>query len=285
MNKTALKGLLSERRALIAPESHGLSRPTGQGRRAPGLSQHQVDQLLHRTFGTYHRLESGNYPNPPDDLLRDVAHLFALNEQEWVSLYRYAAEKNPPGPLALSSGKEVPGVWQEAVDGIGHMAYVTDASWDLLASNRQWDDLFDGRRPPANTLRWMLFDGRAQLIDWETAWAPLVLPQMRAALAQRQTDETLLKIEEDVLADPVLAPLYREGGASIHPDGDERPIRHAVHGPGWVTMCAAQPLTAPGARLIILIYHPGTRRAHARTAMLRARTSPRLSDSWCDATG
>ncbi|QEV16372.1 helix-turn-helix domain-containing protein [Streptomyces alboniger] len=272
MNKTALRALLRERRALIAPESHGFSRPRGQGRRAPGLSQHQVDQLLHRTFGTYHRLESGNYPNPPASLLRDVARLFGLNEQEWVSLCRYALLQDPPGPLHPSSGKEIPGVWQEAVESITHMAYVTDASWELLAHNEPFEAMFPDRRVPTNTMRWMLLepDGREQLTDWRDSWVPMVLPQLRAALVARPDDEILRAIEKEVVADPELSHLYDSDGALIHPDGHERPLRHAVHGLGWVSICAAQPMTAPGSRLFILIYHPGMERRHSRAPMLRA---------------
>ncbi|MGD6740407.1 helix-turn-helix transcriptional regulator [Streptomyces sp. BH106] len=272
MNKTALRALLRERRALIAPESHGFTRPTGQGRRAPGLSQHQVDQLLHRTLGTYHRLESGTYPNAPAELLRDVARLFGLNEQEWVLLCRYALLQDPPGPLYPTSGKEIPGVWQEAVDGIDHIAYLSDSSWDLLACNRAFTELFPDHRPPANTMRWMLLDPHARhmLVDWQNAWAPLLLPQLRAALAARPDDDTLAQIEKEVLADPDAAPIYESGGSAMHPDGDERPLLHARLGPGWATMCAAQPLTTPGARLMILVFHPGTRRAHPRKPALRA---------------
>ncbi|MEU6016890.1 helix-turn-helix transcriptional regulator [Streptomyces sp. NPDC047515] len=272
MNKKALRALLKERRALIAPEAVGLRRPTGQGRRAVGLSQQQVDQRLDRVVHTYHRLETGKIPNPPIDLLRDVAHLFGLNEQEWELLCRYAGIGNPPGPLTLQSGKEVPGVWQEAVDGMTHMAYVTDASWDLLAYNAPFARLFPEGRVPTNTMRWMLLDpdGRNTLTDWATAWAPLVVPQLQAALAGRPDDEILRQLEKEVLADPDTAPIWDAGGAHIHPDGDERPLHHAIDGPGWVTMCAAQPMTAPGARLIVLVFHPGTQRAHARTPMLRA---------------
>ncbi|MCX3061190.1 MmyB family transcriptional regulator [Streptomyces beihaiensis] len=272
MNKKALRALLRERRALIAPESHGFSRPTGQGRRAPGLSQHQVDQLLHRTLGTYHRLESGSYPNPPADLLRDVACLFGLNEQEWVLLCRYALLQDPPGPLHQSSGKEVPGVWQEAVNSVSHMAYVSDASWDLLAWNQAFADLFPDHRPPMNTMRWMLLDPQARctLVDWSTTWAPLLLPQLRVALASRPDDEVLIQIEKEVVADPEAGPLYEAGGSAIHPDGDERPLLHSRLGPGWATMCAAQPLTTPGARFMILIFHPGPRRPQPRTLTLSA---------------
>ncbi|WP_331746792.1 helix-turn-helix transcriptional regulator (plasmid) [Streptomyces sp. NBC_00873] len=272
MNKKALRNLLKERRALVQPEGHGFERPTGQGRRAPGLTQHQVDQLCHVSLGTYRRLESGAYPNPPVDFLRDVAVLFALNEQEWRSLCRYAGIGDPPAPLNPRSGKEVPGVWQEAVDGITHMAYVTDASWELIAHNAPFARLFPNGRVPTNTMRWMLFDpdGRNTLTDWATTWAPLVLPQLRAALAARPDDDILRRLEKEAIADPDTAPIWDAGGAHIHPDGDERPLLHAQDGPGWVTMCAAEPMTAPGARLIVLVFHPGSRRAHLRTPMLRA---------------
>lgn len=275
MYKAALKALLEERRSLVDPTRHGITLPTGKGRRAPGLgvTQQHIDKLCHVTPGTYRRLESGAYHNPPISLLRSVARLFTLNEQEWTALCRFAGIGDPPGPLTPASGKEVPGVWQEVVDGQTHPSYVTDASWDLIAYNKPFVRLFPEGRIPWNVMRWMMLspDGRHMLTDWHTAWAPLVLPQLQAALAARPDDETLQHLERDVLADPACAPIYRAGGAYIHPDGDERPILHALDGPGWVTLCASQPMTAPGARHIILIFHPGAKRAHARTPVLRSR--------------
>ncbi|MEU5435995.1 helix-turn-helix domain-containing protein [Streptomyces sp. NPDC020719] len=271
-DKVALGGLLRERRALIKPESQGLHRPTRQGRRAPGLSQAQMDQLLHRSPDTYGRLESGRYTNPPADLLEDVARLLEMNEQEWIALWRYGLGQDPPYPLRPQSGEEIPGVWQEAVDGIAHMAYVHDRSWNLLAWNSAFATLFPAGRVPHNTMRWMALDraARSILMDWENAWAPLVLPHLRGALAADPQDETLRQIEKEVLADPVTSPIYDRASAYIHLDGDERPLHHLALGPGWVTMCAAQPMAAPGARMIILVFHPGDRRRHARTPMLRA---------------
>uniref|UniRef100_UPI002F91961D MmyB family transcriptional regulator n=1 Tax=Streptomyces melanogenes TaxID=67326 RepID=UPI002F91961D len=275
MDKVALRGLLRERRALITPESHGLNRPTRQGRRAPGLSQAQIDQLLHRAPDTYGRLESGRYGNPPADLLEDVARLLGMNEQEWIALWRYGLGQDPPHPLDPSSGEEIPGVWQEAVDGISHMAYVHDRSWNLLAHNSAFAALFPDGRAPHNTMRWMALDrtARSVLTDWENAWAPFALPHLRGALAADPHDETLKQIEKEVLADPVSSPLYDRAGAHLHLDGDERPLHHLALGPGWVTLCAAQPMAAPGARMMILVFHPGERRRHPRTPMLRADTA------------
>lgn len=271
--KAALKDLLEERRGLIDPTAHGYPRPPGKGRRAPGLTQKQVADLCAVSLTTYRNLESGTGPTPSVDLLRCVGTLLGLNEQEWVSLCRFAGIGDPPGPLTPRSGKEIPGVWQEQVDGNIHPTYVTDASWDLVAYNKPFARLFHDGRVPWNTMRWMTLDpaGRRMLTDWHTAWAPLVLPQLKAALAARPDDETLLRLERDVLTDPDCAPIYKTGAGHIHPDGDERPIRHAVEGPGWVTMCAAEPMAAPGSRVVTLIFHAGERRSHARTPVLRSR--------------
>ncbi|MFF8250146.1 helix-turn-helix transcriptional regulator [Streptomyces griseus] len=271
-SKGALRKLLTERRALIDPKGHGFIRPTKQGRRAPGLTQHQIDTLTKRSEGTYQRLESGAWANPPGDYLRDVATVLGLNEQEWTSLCRYAGIGGPPGPLTPASGKRVPGVWQEALHGQTHPAYVTDASWELIAHNEAFAALFPHGAVPRNTMRWMLLEplGRTMLTDWHTAWAPLVLPQLRAALAARPDDPILRQLERDVLTDPDCAPIWDNALGHIHPDGDERPLLHAKDGPGWVTMCASEPMTAPGSRHIILIFHAGEKRAHARTPVLRA---------------
>jgi hypothetical protein len=274
VDKKALRHLLKASRARIDPEAHGLTRPTGPGRRAPGLSQLQVDQLLHRSPGTYRYLEAGHHDNPPVDLLRGVALLFGYSEQEWTTLCRLARGEHPPGPLYDTSGDAVPSAWDDVVRGTTYPAYVTDASWNLITCNPPFHALFDSGRAPANTMRWMLIDGRDQLTDWATAWAPLVMPQLQHALATRPDDQVLTRIRDDVLADPVSRPLYDLGGTRIHPDGDERPIRHAVHGPGWVTMCVAEPLTAPGSRFMILMFRPGERRQTARPPMLQAPKRP-----------
>ncbi|MEU8469542.1 helix-turn-helix domain-containing protein [Streptomyces sp. NPDC029006] len=273
MDKQALKQLLNTSRARIAPETHGLTRPTGPGRRTPGLSQHQIDQILNWSIGTYRHLEAGHNDNPTFDLLRGIARLFGYNEQEWTTLCRLARGESPPGPLYDTAGNAVPSAWDDVVKAVASPAYVTDASWNLLTCNAQFHALFDGGQAPANTMRWMLLDGRDQLTDWENAWAPFVMPQLDHALSLRPDDQVLSRIRDEVLADPVARSIYTAGGTSIHPDGDERPIRHAVEKQGWVTMCVAEPLAAPGSRFMVLIFRPGERRTTARPPMLEARST------------
>ncbi|MEV5510756.1 MmyB family transcriptional regulator [Streptomyces orinoci] len=261
MDKQALQALLRESRALIDPGAYGLFRSLRQGRRAPGLTQAQMDQLLHRAQGTYNRLETGNYPNPSEDLLRDVARLLAFTEHEWTLLWRYTLRRDPPTPLDPGSGQEVVEAWREVVHGISHMAYVADQSWRVLDYNQPFADLFPGGKVPENSMRWMAnhADARRILARWEECWLPLILPQLRSALAAMPDDPTLAEIKEVVLADPVTGPMFRAGGVSPGAQAYryERPLLHPLKGPGWVHMCPAQPLDTPGIRLMIIVFHPG----------------------------
>lgn len=273
MHKESLRQFLKERRARIEPETVGLSRPTGRGRRAKGLSQQQLDELLGRGTHAYHTLENGKYPNPPTDLLRDLGRLLRLTEDEWVMLNRYARGQEPPGPLDPDTGYQVLSTWEDAVCGMDHMAYVCDAAWNVLAYNPQFVGMFPDRQVPDNVLRWMCLsvDARTVLTDWTTAWAPRIFPQLRAALAAGG-DPYLQQLEADIVADPIAAALYQEPGVVNHPDGDERPFDHPIHGPGWITICSAAPHSSPGARLVILLFRTGDRRTDPRPPLRADRT-------------
>lgn len=290
LDATSLQNLLVKHRGLINPEVHGLTRPQRQGRRAPGLSQQQMDGLLTRAAGTYARLEAGRYKNPPVELLRDVAHIFVMTEQEWVALCRFARSEDPPFALRPRSGKVVPGMWKDAVDGIQHMAYVTDCSYNLLCHNTAFAGLFPKKGPPRNMMRGMLLEdefrgtlpdpgrgitGRPGILtDWATTWAPYVLPQLLAARALMPADPILAAIEHDVRDDPRTGPLYASGTATqVHPDGNERPLLHPTLGPCWVRICAAGPLSSPNSRLMIVMVDPGEEQSHGRLPHLYAQAS------------
>ncbi|MFI9202621.1 helix-turn-helix domain-containing protein [Streptomyces sp. NPDC053048] len=272
MNRSALGALLREARSLISPEDAGLSRTTRRARRSDGLSQTDMDQLLYRSQGTYQRLESGRTPNPSAALLEDVARILRLNQRSWELLWQFAADAHPPYPILQSSGREIPPAWRDVMQDINCMAYVNDQSWNVITHNEAWAAMFPRREPPTNTMRWMLLDKEARthvLTRWETHWAPVVIAQLKAALGA-QDDPVLAEIERDVLADPEVRPLYERipaHGTSI--DGNQRPLRHSVHGDMWVTILSAEPSHARGAQLVMLV------RSSAPTlgqpAMLRAR--------------
>ncbi|MFI2184634.1 hypothetical protein [Streptomyces sioyaensis] len=171
-------------------------------------------------------------------------------------------------------------MWKDAIDGIAHMAYVTDQSYNLLAYNAAFSGLFPHTAPPRNMLDWMLLsaEGRHALTDWETAWAPYVLPQLRAARAALPHDAVLARIECDVMADPECGRLYNERvTAQVHPDGQERPLLHPTLGPSWVQICAAEPLSSPNARMMIVMVYPAASHSDVRRPYLRVLWQLR----WC----
>lgn len=263
-DRAALRALLRERRAAVSPGSAGFPpRRPGPGRRAAGLSQEQMDLLLDRTPGTYNRFENGQLGTPSAELLTAVATLLRFDEQEWTFLWRLTRRETPPSPLHRDSGLSVPGEWRRAVDGIsGALAYINDAEWNLLAHNREFAALFPGGEPPANSMRWMLLDPEAREVvlgDWVNSWAPVVMPQLRHAVELHPQNAALARLEDDVRRDPVAGPLYEVASAApiAYPDGTERPINHALYGPGWVTTCVAEPVTSPGARVMLLLYTAG----------------------------
>ncbi|MFI1970569.1 helix-turn-helix domain-containing protein [Streptomyces cinnamoneus] len=249
-----MRQMLSERRGLINPASMGIVRGDPRGRKSPGLSQAHMDQLTHRSPGTYGRLERGFLENPSPEYLHAIARILRLSEQEWEVLCGYARGERPPFPLAKDPG--VPQVWADVVSSLSSMAYLCDYAGNILAYNAPFTRLFPGRRVPVNSLWWMVFSDDARntvLMDWENSWAPVLVPQIRAAAARYKSDPTLLQLKDRCLADPRTRDLYRGvPNGHAHPDGDEKPLYHTESGPGWVHTCVSVPLSSPEVRLFVL---------------------------------
>ncbi|MFJ5829094.1 helix-turn-helix domain-containing protein [Streptomyces sp. NPDC093089] len=62
--------MLQERRAALDPVTAGFpARGSGPGRKAVGLSQEQMDELLVRTHGTCNRFENGRLAHPGGEMI------------------------------------------------------------------------------------------------------------------------------------------------------------------------------------------------------------------------
>ncbi|GAA2774043.1 helix-turn-helix domain-containing protein [Kitasatospora cinereorecta] len=254
----SLRTLVTTKRGQILPEEVGFPRraPGARGRPSIGLTQEQVDELTHRSPGTCKRLEGGRLRNPADDYLEQLAHLLRFTEQEWQALWLFLFAHQPPRMLCPTAGHRVHGGWSKVLRNLNMPGYITDQGWNVIAQNEQYVQIFRNRTAPANTMRWMLLseDGRRFLQDWDTAWAPLVIPQLRAAVAAFPLNTTLQELDRDVRRDPVTGRMYTDSKeAYLNPDGDVRRIFY--HGLGrvvWVQINTAEPGGAPGTRLMIL---------------------------------
>jgi hypothetical protein len=271
VNRRELKSMLERHRALTDPTERGFEpTPVRRGRPVDGLSQPQMDVLLMRDFaaGTYGRLERGQIEHPPALLLDQVSRHLGLNEDERTVLYLLATGEKPTHPLDPRQAARLRPNWQVALDGISHMAYITDTAWNTLAWNESFPRMFpddvpgvEPGKPPGNIMWWMALcePARTRYFPyWDVCWGPLALAQLKAAVLAHPDNEDLLDLEAQALADPVARPIYTHPELEyVHPDSDTRPLLHRELGQGMVTMCAAEPFSLPGGRLMILPFTPG----------------------------
>ncbi|MFD7922479.1 XRE family transcriptional regulator [Streptomyces sp. NPDC059740] len=233
-------------------------------------TQTDVDQRAAWSVGTYSAVINGRKKTPSFELLHDIARVLHLTEEGWAHMCSLARGQNPPYALYEHSGRTVDPAWLSYIHGISHPAYVIDPSWNLLAWNATFAAIYEGRDWPDNMMRWMLLSDDARgnpaqpdlvpiLTDWETAWAPYVLPQLRAARAHHPKDQTLEELETAVLRDPRTGPLYAHRAYdTAQPDGSVRPQYWPPTGEhGWVRICAAELLGCPGARFMGTVFTPG----------------------------
>lgn len=262
-NREALQTLLSRARARVDPAELGLApRSDPRGRKVAGLTHEHMTRLLGWPEHKYGYVERGKLANIGADVLAPIARILHLSDHEWEALVLYATGLPPAFRLDPELGTAVPRPWQRVLASTCEMAYVNDVAWDVVAYNAAFTRLFPRREVPRNTMRWMLLDPEARsvtLAQWETAWLPLLVPQVRAAVAGNPHNRTLAKLQADAKRDPVVAPYFEKPTTEyIQPRADgARPILHAGLGPGWVTMCAAGPFGVPGGRLMFVLFDRG----------------------------
>lgn len=264
-NREALQTLLSRARARVDPAELGLApRSDPRGRKVAGLTHEHMTRLLGWPEHKYGYVERGKLANIGADVLAPIARILHLSDHEWEALVLYATGLPPAFRLDPELGTAVPRPWQRVLASTSEMAYVNDVAWDIVAYNAAFTRLFPRGEVPRNTMRWMLLDPEARsvtLAQWETAWLPLLVPQVRAAVAGNPHNRTLAKLQADAKRDPVVAPYFEKPTAEyIQPRADgARPVLHAELGPGWVTMCAAGPFGVPGGRLMFVLFDRGDR--------------------------
>jgi hypothetical protein len=208
----------------------------------------------------YRKIEAGQV-RPSREYLLELARLLRFTESEYIYVHLQLFSSYPVDSLHPDAEASISPAWQRALEKQQEMAYIYDKSFNLRLYNEAFTSMFPSGDPPANMMSWMLLSGEARdfcLVGWDTEWAPHVMSLFSAALAVYQDDPVLQKIQEEVLADQRASRLFERARSEPHidSDGQRRPLRHAVKGPGYATMLASQPLTAPGARFITMLFDP-----------------------------
>jgi transcriptional regulator with XRE-family HTH domain len=280
MARGELTSLLRYRRAQVDPADVGLTRRGGRGRRAAGLSQAQVAQLLFRTERWYGQFERGGVEAPPPELLEDVARVLRMNEQERAALYLYALGQEPPDRSVDGSrqgtahdvGADLP--WVRLLDDVSpHPVAVTDVAWNVIAHNRRFGEFHrtltaDGGGHTApdgfNLLRWQLLWKEArnrQLLEWEDEWAQAAAARLRYSLARHPNNRQLRQIEQEVLSDPQADSVYRGSAHVFDADRHSHPIRLEGWGSGRLVILSMRPYSNSRTWLNIMVLEPDASRA------------------------
>ncbi len=266
-DRQAMRTLLARARARQDPAALGLSpRAEPRGRKVAGLTHEHMTRLLGWPEHKYGYVERGRLATIDTGLLEPIARILRLTEQEWEALVFYATGAPPAFPLDPEVGRSVPRPWRRVLAATQDIAYISDAAWDLVAYNTAFTRLFTPHGVPRNVMRWMLLAPVARdhvLTDWENSWLPLLVPQLRARAAARPTDRTLTRLVADIRRDPVVGPRYDSPTTEyLQPRAEgSRPLHHPELGPGWATLCAAEPFGVPGGRLMFVLFDQGERPA------------------------
>lgn len=258
-DREALRTLLARARARVDPSDFGLApRADPRGRKVEGLTHEHMTRLLGWPEHKYGYVERGKLASIGTDVLDPIARILHLTEHEWEALVLYATGTPPSYPLDPRLGTAVPRPWQRVLAGFDEMAYINDVAWDVVAYNHAFSRMFLRREVPDNTMRWMLLhpEARVTLADWRESWLPLLVPQLRAAVAANPHNRTLARLQADCRLDPLVAEQLAAPAAEyLQPRAESaRPLLHSELGPGWVTMCAAGPFGVPGGRLMFVLF-------------------------------
>ncbi|MDX3339682.1 sulfotransferase [Streptomyces sp. ME02-6979.5a] len=222
--------------------------PLGRGgRRSERIRQVDVDTALQGGAGTYQKIQAGRL-RPSPDLYMRLAQLLGLSAEDTaighLELFR-AEPVQPPEAPSPHLGRLVAGQREIAC------AITPDGR--RVAANPAFAALFPGGSPPVNLWRWALFspDAEKLLMDWEQAWAPRLLTEVKLACYRAQQDGAAARLLSEVADDARLRAI-EETGSGL--GGASLPLHHPALGGGTAHLI---PVRATGATVLTFIFEPG----------------------------
>ena len=241
---------LRSRRERITPAEAGL--PSTGRRRTPGLRREEIALLAGISATWYTYLEQGRDVRPSDQVLRALAAALRLSEHERDHLFHLAGNtraEEPDEPETVAPGvAAVPSLVEP------NPAYVTGASYDLLACNTAAAELFSDitASPRPNLARWMFTSPAARevLMDWERE-AQGLLARLRAAAGRHPGHPRFTCLVEELhAASPEVRAWWPRYDIQVSHAGTKR-LRHPRLGPVTLAHTAFHVADRPEQTLVV----------------------------------
>lgn len=258
MTSVELGTFLRSRRERISPADVGL--PPGGRRRTPGLRREELALISGVSTSWYTFLEQGRDVRPSAQVLEALAGALALTDDERDHLMRLGglAPTTPePGPESIDPGLA------DVVDALGpRPAYVTAASFDVLAMNDAARELFTGMTDaggsPGNVASWVFTDPRARevLVDREEV-ARGVLARLRAATARHPDDARVAAVVETLRRESAEADAWWSRQDVREDRSGTKRVRHPQLGEVTLAHTVLHPADRPD--LTLVVYGPPAR--------------------------
>lgn len=189
---------LRARRARLHPGDVGLPR-SGQ-RRVPGLRREEVALLAGISADYYLRLEQGRGGRPSEQVLRALARVLGLDDAATDYLLGLVVPR-PTSPSQAAAREQPPPSVLSLLDLIGLPAFVTGATFDVLAANPAARAVSPELQPGHNRLRSLfLVDAeRALYRDWGATTQRFVA-LVRDVVGRGATDTAFAALTAEVSA-------------------------------------------------------------------------------------
>ena len=226
--------------------------PPGGRRRTPGLRREELALISGVSTSWYTFLEQGRDVRPSAQVLEALAGALALTGDERDHLMRLGGlppAMPEPGPETIDPGLA------DLVDALGpRPAYVTAASFDVLAINRAARELFLGvtTATPANVALWVFTDPRADevLVDREEV-ARGVLARLRAATARHPDDARVAAVVDTLRRESAEAASWWSRQDVREDRSGTKRVRHPRHGEVTLTHTVLHPAERPDLTLVV----------------------------------